>query len=300
MTTNESEYLAILEDIRNSVLPPREKVLQLVEDIWEILHSEPNVLQLDTPINIVGDVHGHFYDVLNLLDLMENPEDRPYLFLGDYVDRGYNSVELIILLFVYKRLHRNSIHLLRGNHETRMLSSVYGFKEECVRKYDLAVYWRMCDVFQLLPVAAVVASKYFCVHGGLIPGLGTDFIMKHDRVGETTDLHDLLWSDPGDTHGFQKNPRGAGYLFGEDALEAFLDKHGFSCLIRSHQLVSGGYKSYFGGRLYTVWGAPNYCYSSGNLACVMAIDKDGYDFRLFDRCKEQFKEGPVICSFFDD
>lgn len=181
-----------------------------------------------------------------------------------------------------------------------MLSSVYGFKEECVSKYDLVVYWRICEVFQLLPVAAVVSDRYFCVHGGLMPGLSIDFMMKRDRVGEKTELHDLLWSDPDETPGFRKNPRGAGYLFGEDVLKSFLDDHNFLCLVRSHQLVNDGYKSHFDGKLYTVWGAPNYCYSSGNIACVMVIDEDGHDFRLFDKCEEQFKENPVVCSFFDD
>lgn len=300
MTRDKAEHLTTLQDIRNSILPSRQDVLLLIEDVSGILESEPNVLRLEPPVNVVGDVHGHFYDVLNMLSLMEDPSDKQYLFLGDYVDRGYNSVELILLLLTYKRLYGDNVYLLRGNHESRILSSVYGFKEECVRKYDLIVYWRMCEMFQLLPVAAVVGNKYFCVHGGLMPDMSIDFIMKHDRVKEIGDLNDLLWSDPGETIGFHKNPRGAGYLFGEDVLQRFLDDNNLSCVVRSHQLVSDGYKSYFNGRLYTVWGAPNYCYSSGNIACVMAIDKDSHDFRLFDKCEEQFRETPMIYDFFDE
>ncbi|AFM99222.1 PP2A-like protein phosphatase [Encephalitozoon hellem ATCC 50504] len=294
----EEKHLAMLENIKNSILPSREEALLLVREVRKILESEPNILHIDTPVNVVGDVHGHFYDVLNMLSLMEDPSEKPYLFLGDYVDRGYNSVDLILLLFAYKRLYKNNLYLLRGNHETRMLSSVYGFKEECVRKYDLIVYWRICEAFQYLPVAAIVLGKYFCVHGGLIPGMSSDFIMNHDRVGEVTEINDILWSDPDETPGFQKSQRGAGYLFGEDVLKKFLDEHGMLCFVRSHQLVSDGYKAYFGERLYTVWGAPNYCYSSGNIACVMAIDESGHDFRLFDRCEEQFKEVPMRCDFF--
>ncbi|CAD25847.1 SER/THR PROTEIN PHOSPHATASE PP4 [Encephalitozoon cuniculi GB-M1] len=295
----EPKYLEILRRIKNSILPARDEVLELVGEVRKILEQEPNVLHIDTPVNVVGDVHGHFYDVLNMLDLMEDPSEKPYLFLGDYVDRGYNSVDLVLLLFVYKRLYRDRVHLLRGNHETRMLSSVYGFKEECMRKYDLVVYWRICETFQYLPIAAVVLEKYFCVHGGMVPGMSLDFIMKHDRIGEITELNDVLWSDPDETPGFQKSQRGAGYLFGEDVLKSFLDEHGLSHFVRSHQLVNDGYKAYFDEKLYTVWGAPNYCYSSGNIACVMAIDEDGHDFRLFDRCEEQFKEAPVRHSFFD-
>lgn len=297
MTTD--SRLLILENIRNAVLPSKQDLLLLISEAWDILVSEPNVLHLPSPLNVVGDVHGHFYDVLNMLSLMEDPVDRPYLFLGDYVDRGYNSMELVVLLLAYKTLHRDRMHLLRGNHETRMLSSVYGFKEECMRKYDLTVYWRICELFQVLPVAAVVDQKYFCIHGGLMPGLSVDFIMRCDRAGETTDLHDLLWSDPDEGSGFRKNPRGAGYLFGEDVLDRFLGEHGFSCVVRSHQLVNSGYKSHFNGKLYTVWGAPNYCYSSGNIACVMTIDENGHDFRLFDRCDEQFKEHCVVPGFFE-
>lgn len=295
---SEQAYLDVLERVRKSILPAREEVLGLVAEVMKILESEPNVLYIDTPVNVVGDVHGHFYDVLNMLSLMEDPSEKPYLFLGDYVDRGFNSVELVLLLFVYKRLYRDRVHLLRGNHETRMLSSVYGFKEECVRKYDLAVYWRICDAFQYLPVAAVVLGRYFCIHGGLVPGMTLDSIMRHDRVGEITALNDALWSDPDETPGFQKSQRGAGYLFGGDVLTSFLDDHGLSHLVRSHQLVNDGYKSYFGERLYTVWGAPNYCYSAGNIACVMAIGEGGHDFRLFDRCEEQFKEDSVTSDFF--
>ncbi|ADM12448.1 Ser/Thr protein phosphatase PP4 [Encephalitozoon intestinalis ATCC 50506] len=300
MTENplDVKYQSMLENIRDSLLPSREDVLVLVEEVRKILESEPNVLYIDTPVNVVGDVHGQFYDVLNMMSLMEDPSEKPYLFLGDYVDRGYNSVDLILLLFVYKRLYRNTLHLLRGNHETRMLSSVYGFKEECVRRYDLVVYWRICEAFQYLPIAAVVLGKYFCVHGGLVPGMSLDFLMKHDRIGEITEINDILWSDPDETLGFRKSQRGAGYLFGEDVLRNFLDEHGLFHFVRSHQLVNDGYKVYFDGKLYTVWGAPNYCYSSGNIACVMAIDENGHDFRLFDRCEEQFKEIPVRCDFF--
>lgn len=113
---DESEYLAVLDNIKNSILPSKEQALSLTKEMWDILELEPNVLNLDLPVNIVGDVHGHFYDVLNMLSLMEDPADKSYLFLGDYVDRGYNSVELILLLFVYKRLYRDKVYLLRGNH----------------------------------------------------------------------------------------------------------------------------------------------------------------------------------------
>ena len=133
-----------------------------------------------------------------------------------------------------------------------------------------------------------------------MPVLSIDFIMKHDRVKEVGDLNDLLWSDPDETSGFHRNPRGAGYLFGENVLQSFLDDHDLFCVFRSHQLVNNGYKSYFNGKLYTVWGAPNYCYSSGNIANVLAIDKDNHDFRLFYRCEEQFKETPMIYGFFDE
>jgi serine/threonine-protein phosphatase 4 catalytic subunit len=302
MTTGSGDrrHWAMMEALRNCVLPAREEVIRLVDELRETFMSEPNVLELSSPINIVGDVHGHFFDLLNMFSLMEDPSAKRYLFLGDYVDRGHNSVEVVLLLLLYKRAHGSNMFMIRGNHETRMLSAIYGFREECRRKYDLVVYWRICDLFQLLPVAAVVDGEYFCVHGGLVPGLTVDHIMKNDRVGELTPLIDILWSDPSETPGFEKNPRGAGYLFGEDVLDLFLQSNSFRCVIRSHQLVLDGYKSHFDGKLYTVWGAPNYCYSAGNLACVMVVDEGGHGFRLFDKCNEQFRDEGTGCDLFED
>ncbi|TBU15831.1 PP2A-like protein phosphatase [Ordospora colligata] len=292
-------YLKILRSIQNSVLPTRSEAMMLINDVKIVFASEPNVIQIQAQVNVVGDVHGQFYDLLNMLDLMGDPSIQQYLFLGDYVDRGYDSVDLILLLFTYKILYPDKIHLLRGNHETRMLSAVYGFRDECIRKYDITTYWRFCDAFQYLPIAAVVSGKYFCVHGGLVPGITLDFITSIDRVGEITELSNLLWSDPDEEPGYRKNPRGAGYLFGEDTIDDFLESNRFSHVVRSHQLVNDGYKSFFRDKLFTIWGAPNYCYSSGNVACVMAISENGHEFRIFDKCKQQFRDSSMQSDFFD-
>ena len=185
--------------------------------------------------------------------------DTNYIFLGDYVDRGYNSVETFIFLLTLKIKYPNRITLLRGNHESRQITQAYGFYEECQRKYGSVNVWRMCtDIFDLFQLSAVIENKIFCVHGGLSPNIETiDDIRKIDRKQEVPrdgPMSDILWSDPDpkiETFGGD-SPRGAGFLFGEEIVKKFNHNNNIELIARAHQLIQEGYHMFNDG-LVTVW-----------------------------------------------
>ncbi|KAF1461805.1 Serine/threonine-protein phosphatase 4 catalytic subunit, partial [Pygoscelis antarcticus] len=157
------------------------------------------------------------------------------------------------------------ITLIRGNHESRQITQVYGFYDECLRKYGSVTVWRYCtEIFDYLSLSAIIDGKIFCVHGGLSPSIQTlDQIRTIDRKQEVPHdgpMCDLLWSDPEDTTGWGVSPRGAGYLFGSDVVAQFNASNDIDMICRAHQLVMEGYKWHFNETVLTVWSAPNYCY----------------------------------------
>ena len=200
--------------------------------------------------------------------------------MGDFVDRGFNSVETFLLLLALKVRYPDRITLIRGNHETRQITQVYGFYDECMRKYGSINVWRYCtEIFDYLPISAIIDEKIFCIHGGLSPTIDTiDEIRNIDRKQEVPHdgaMCDLLWSDPDqDQKGFGISPRGAGYLFGEDVVNTFEEINKIDLIARAHQLVMEGYKMMFGGKLVTIWSAPNYCYRCGNMASILKLDEN--------------------------
>ena len=202
-----------------------------------------------------------------------------YLFMGDYVDRGYYSVETFLLLLCLKVRYPERITLLRGNYESRQISQVYGFYDECLRKYGSINVWRMCtEVFDCMSLAALVEGRYFCVHGGLSPSIHSlDEIRSIDRVIELPHeggMCDMLWSDPEEElTGWGSNPRGCGFVFGGDCVSEFNQTNNLDLICRSHQLVMEGYKYMFDNKLVAVWSAPNYCYRCGNVASIMEVDE---------------------------
>lgn len=166
--------------------------------------------------------------------------------LGDYVDRGYHSVESVSLLVALKVRYPKRITILRGNHESRQITQVYGFYDECLRKYGNARVWTLfTDLFDYLPLTALIDNRIFCLHGGLSPSIDTlDNVRKLDRVHEPPHdgpMCDLLWSDPDVRYGWGISPRGAGYTFGHDISDAFNHNNGLSLIARAHQMVMDGY-----------------------------------------------------------
>lgn len=216
------------------------------------------------------------------------PPDTNYLFLGDYVDRGYYSVESVSLLFSFKVRHRDRITCLRGNHESRQITQIYGFYDECARKYGNPNVWKsFTDLFDYLPLTALVESKIFCQHGGLSPNIDNlDDVRKLDRNQEVPHegpMCDLLWSDPDDRLGWGVSPRGAGYTFGQDISEKFNQSNGLTLIARAHQLIMEGYNWCHDQHVVTIFSAPNYCYRCGNQAAIMEIDEHlGNNFVQFD------------------
>lgn len=266
-----------IETLRKCKLITEKQVKDLCSKAREILIEESNVQCVSAPVTICGDIHGQFHDLIKLFQAGGECPDTNYLFMGDFVDRGFYSVETFLLLLALKVRYPDKITLIRGNHESRQITQVYGFYDECLRKYNSVNVWRYCcEIFDYLSLSAIVDDRVFCVHGGLSPSINTlDQIRTIDRKQEVPHdgaMCDLLWSDPEDVEGWGLSPRGAGYLFGADVVKAFNNANGLQLIARAHQLVMEGYKPMFDNTIVTVWSAPNYCYRCGNVAAILQLD----------------------------
>ncbi|KAL9271927.1 Serine/threonine-protein phosphatase PP2A-3 catalytic subunit-like protein [Drosera capensis] len=264
------------------------EVRALCEKAKEILMEESNVQPVKSPVTICGDIHGQFHDLAELFRIGGKCPDTNYLFMGDYVDRGYYSVETVTLLVALKVRYPQRITILRGNHESRQITQVYGFYDECLRKYANANVWKIfTDLFDYFPLTALVESEIFCLHGGLSPSIETlDNIRNFDRVQEVPHegpMCDLLWSDPDDRCGWGISPRGAGYTFGQDISEQFNHTNSLKLIARAHQLVMEGYNWGHDQKVVTIFSAPNYCYRCGNMASILEVDDcKGHTFIQFE------------------
>ncbi|CDJ66091.1 serine/threonine protein phosphatase, putative [Eimeria necatrix] len=250
-------------------------------DFIEILEPLPSLVDLEIPedkeITICGDVHGQFYDLLNIFTINGMPsEENPYLFNGDIVDRGSFSVEVLLMMVACKLAYPNHMHITRGNHETSEMNAMYGFKGEMLNKYDERLYQIFSEAFRLLPLAFVVNKKAFVVHGGLSrqENVTLDDIRKIDRnrePGSDVLITDLLWSDPSPLPGLTPSKRGVACQFGPDITEKFLKTNNLSFVIRSHEMKEAGYEVEHGGKLITVFSAPNYCDEMGNKGAFIRL-----------------------------
>mmetsp|Transcript_15445 Transcript_15445/g.41383 ORF Transcript_15445/g.41383 Transcript_15445/m.41383 type:complete len:306 (-) Transcript_15445:74-991(-) len=259
-------------------LPSEIEVRQICQKVGEVFLSQDSFLDLEAPIKICGDIHGQYHDLLRMFDMGGFPPESNYLFLGDYVDRGKQSVETIILLLVYKVMYEENFFMLRGNHECAAITRIYGFYDECKRRYNIKMWKQFVDVFNKLPFCAVIDDKIFCVHGGLSPEMVTFNQVKN--IARPTDVPDVglvcdfLWADPeSDLPGWAENDRGVSFVFGPDIVEGFLKKFDFDLVVRAHQVVADGYEFFAGRKLITLFSAPNYCGEFDNSGAMMTVDE---------------------------
>ena len=265
------------------------EVKMLCDMAREVLLNESNVQPVPAPVTVVGDVHGQWHDLMEIFQIGGTPPDTNYLFLGDYVDRGYYSVETVQIVACFKVRYPDRVFMIRGNHESRQITQVYGFYDECVRKYGSANVWKMfTDLFDYLPLTALVDNSIFCPHGGLSPSIDTlDHIREIDRTQEIPHegpMCDLVWSDPDERTGWGISPRGAGFTFGADVTQMFNERNGLTMAARAHQLVMDGYNWSHQKSIVTIFSAPNYCYRCGNQAAIMEVHDVGAEttFLQFD------------------
>lgn len=207
------------------------------------------------------------------------PPDANYLFLGDYVDRGKQSIETICLLVAYKIKYDENFFLLRGNHECASINRIYGFYDECKKRYNVKLWKLFTDCFNCLPIAASVDDKILFMHGGLSPELTSveqlRKIIRPTDIPEEGLLCDLLWSDPeSNNKGWSINDRGVSVTFNEAVLQKFLQRNDFDLLCRAHQVVEEGYEFFGNRQLVTIFSAPNYCDEFDNAGAIMAIDEN--------------------------
>ncbi|OHT03429.1 Ser/Thr protein phosphatase [Tritrichomonas foetus] len=272
--------IAMLTDNKSiRVRIPTTDVLFLIRSAKTVFANEPTLLELKPPLNICGDIHGQFSDLIRLFALDAPIPATRYLFLGDYVDRGPQSVEVICLLLALKLRHPDNVYMLRGNHECREMSELYGFAAECIAKQNRVVYTEFCQLFEWIPIAAVISNRIFCVHGGLSPQLESiqqiKSIPRPITVPETGLLADLLWSDPDKmTREWGPSERGVTYVWGLNPAKRFLAKSRFSVLVRAHQMAMQGIEFPFAPdrSVITVFSAPNYVNEFKNKGAILKVD----------------------------
>ena len=254
-----------------------EEIKFLIEKSNNIIKEQKMLVELEAPLHVCGDIHGQYYDLLRIFEHCGYPGEYNYLFLGDYVDRGKQSLETICLLLCYKIKYPEKVTLLRGNHESSVTNRIYGFYDECKRRYNVKLWKSFTDLFNNLPVAAIIDDKILCMHGGLSPDLKTiqniQDISRPTDIPDTGLLCDLLWSDPDkDAVDYDENDRGVSVIFGEKVVMDFNKKNDLDLIIRAHQVVDDGYEFFANRQLITIFSAPNYCGEFDNSAGIMIID----------------------------
>lgn len=273
------------------------EVVYLVMECRKLFMSQPVLVEIEAPVKMCGDIHGQYHDLLRLFDLGGYPPETNYIFLGDYVDRGDQSLECICLLFAYKLRFPDNFFLLRGNHESSSINRIYGFFDECKRRFNVRLWKLFTDTFNCLPVAGLVDERILCMHGGLSPELRSlDQIRQVLRPTDVPDsglICDLLWSDPCEdgTPGWGENDRGVSWTFGEDVVETITKKFDLDLICRAHQVVDEGYLFFAKRKVVTVFSAPNYCGEFNNAGAFLSVDanlmcsiiqiKPTYDVSIF-------------------
>ena len=307
-----NKYVNLVNDIlwTRDFVVPEEQAIQLCDDVHSILHNEPTLLDVrvesaEESVCCVGDIHGQIADIRSSLFRLQGDPKRKFVFLGDYVDRGPCSVEVICLLFALKCEFPEKVFLLRGNHEESTTSRIYGFLFEVRTKYGQINLWTKVNAtFCEIPLAALVTvadHRFLCVHGGLSPNLtDLDQLNSIDRqdYGGTLDtgnaliVDGLLWSDPTDnTALYANNERGCGFLFGSAATAEFCTANSIDFVCRAHQIAMEGYCWTHNGRTLTIFSAPNYVGMNNNLAALLLVDYSwNLKFIQYDAATEEYPD----------
>ncbi|KAK6740118.1 hypothetical protein RB195_008534 [Necator americanus] len=254
----------------------------ILEKAMDNMKNSPILLEVRCPVNICGDIHGQYGDLMRIFNACGLPFKHRYLFLGDYVDRGRHSLEVIMLLLALRIQFPKKVYLLRGNHELSNINRVYGFNAEIRQRYrnlseSKALYDHFNEVFAQMPLAAIVAGRILCMHGGLSPNLNSlDDIRKLQRPLRVVRglAQDLLWADPETgTKGFQQNKiRAVSHIFGEETVRDKCKQLNIDLVIRAHQVVEFGYAFFCGRSLITVFSAARYHEELVNYAAVVKVD----------------------------
>jgi serine/threonine-protein phosphatase 2B catalytic subunit len=284
----------------------QECLLDIIKKASSLFEAEPNLLKLSDPITVVGDIHGQYFDLVKLFEVGGQPGDVQYIFLGDYVDRGSFSIEVVAMLYAIKIKHPKRVRMLRGNHECRQMTSFFNFREECEYKHNIEVYNAVMDSFDTLPLAATINGKFLCVHGGLSPELpnlkainGVNRFQEPPREGL---LCDLIWSDPlevpegqekqkgkkGTPPFIHNEVRGCSYFYSFDGAAKFLQKNSLLSIIRAHEAQLEGYKMHKTNpstgfpSVITIFSAPNYCDCYNNKAAILKFDNSTLNILQFN------------------
>ncbi|KAH3763727.1 calcineurin catalytic subunit A [Pelomyxa schiedti] len=305
--------------------------LKLLTMGTELLVTEPNVLNIEAPVVICGDIHGQFYDLMTFMEMAGSPATNKFLFLGDYVDRGDFSTEVVFYLIALKINYPDSVFLLRGNHESRLMCEYMTFCVECEHKYDPEVYGAFCKLFDTLPLAALLTGnahgQSLCMHGGLGPKINSlDDIRRIPRFSEPPQegpLCDIIWSDPvnewdpadpdfeditlddwNNITFYENVPRHTSYFFGRAAIEPFLVRNNIACIIRGHQVQDLGYMEHYFGTtdrnipmVYTIFSAPNYCDQYGNMGGLMRYTSTSIGLEQFQSVPHPYNLPDFIDGF---
>ena len=252
----------------------------IIDKSYDILKKEDSMLKISAPLYICGDIHGQFYDLLRVFEILGFPPKSKFLFLGDYVDRGKQSLESLLLLLCLKIKYPSKIFLLRGNHESEALNKIYGFYDECKRRISVKIFKKITTLFNILPITALINENILCMHGGLSPDLkNIDQLNKILRPTDIPDeglLCDLVWSDPSDelSENFGENERNISVTFSKNVIEEFNKNNELDLICRAHQVVEEGDQFFAGMKLVTIFTAPNYMGEFDNNGGILEVGDD--------------------------
>ncbi|XP_011163742.1 serine/threonine-protein phosphatase 5 [Solenopsis invicta] len=272
----------LLEWYRNQNKLHRKYAYKILLDVKSWFMAQPSLVDITIPeekkFTICGDIHGQYYDLLNIFKLNGLPsETNPYLFNGDFVDRGSFSVECIFTLFGFKLLYPDYFFMSRGNHESATMNQMYGFDGEVKAKYSVQMAELFTEVYNWLPLAHCLNRRVLVMHGGLFSrdDVTLQEIKEIDRNRQPPDeglMCELLWSDPQPQMGRAPSKRGVGVQFGPDVTQNFLRINSLDYVVRSHEVKNEGYEVGHDGKCITVFSAPNYCDTMGNRGAFITLN----------------------------